>query len=314
MRVFILAILLILSQQSFSQDPGFGKVDNYVDGLGLDKNISLDNLVSTLTKSFASPTLKTRAIYYWIAKNIQYDYEGYKTDYWKKYPSNLAILADTYKFRKGVCSGYSHLFKYMLTKAKIECEVIDGYARVGLETVIVAEPNHAWNAVKLNNKWYLFDVTWAFDTSTNKVDEFWFKTPPNLFILSHYPEQPNWTLLDENVNLPDFKNSPVYTKELIDMSIVKEFSKKGFYQAVDNIIIIDLKINKEYIWLTRLYDLEKGDWFSPTKVEDRAFEKGYIKLTTERKGKFILQLNAAKNIEGGFTISDDLVYFIIENK
>lgn len=315
MRVRILIILLFFSLQSFSQDSGLDRVDKYVDGLQLNETISLDNLVTVLTKAFDSPTLKTRAIYYWIAKNIQYDHEGFTNDYWMKYSSEQSMLMDTYKLRKGICSGYSSLFKYMLNKAKIDCEVVNGYLRYDLQTVIIDSVNHAWNVVRLNNKWYLFDVTGAAsDTLTNHVDDFWFKTPPEVFILNHYPENIKWTLLDKNIALTDFKNSPVYTSSFIEMSIVNDFSRKGYYKAVDNVISLELKTNKDYVWITKLYDLDKGEWFSPKNVEVRAFENGYIKLTIGRKGKFILQLDAAENNDRGFTIYQDLIYYIVDNK
>jgi transglutaminase/protease-like cytokinesis protein 3 len=315
MRVFILTILVFSSLQSFSQNSSFDKVDKYVEGLQVSRAISLDNLVTTLTKSFDSPTLKTRAIYYWMAKNIQYDHEGFKNDYWKKHPSEQSMLMDTYKLRKGICSGYSSLFKYMLSKAKIECEVVNGYLRHDLRTVIIDSLNHAWNVVKLNNKWFLFDVTGAAGgTLTNQVDNFWFKTPPELFILNHYPENVTWTLLDKNITLNDFKNSPVYTSTFIGMSIVNDFSRKGVYQAVDNVVELELKTNKDYIWIAKLYDLDKGEWISPKNIEVRAFEKGYVKLTIDRRGKFILQLDAGENNDRGFTIYQDLVFYIVDNK
>jgi transglutaminase/protease-like cytokinesis protein 3 len=312
MRVFILTVLIFSSLRTFSQDSSCDKVDKYVDGLQLSTTISVDNLVTILTKPFGSPTLKTRAIYYWIAKNIQYDHPGYKTGYWNKHSSDLSMLMDTYKLRKGICSGYSHLFKYMLNKARIECEVVEGYCRGDLQSVF-AQP-HAWNVVKLNSSWHLFETTWAFDSVKNQVDNFWFKTSPDIFILSHSPENTKWTLLDKSISLADFKNIPVYTREFVGMSIVDDYNTKGYYEAVDNIVSIDLKAKKDYVWITKLYDLEKGEWFSPKDVEVRAFEKGYIKLTIDRKGKFILQLDAAENNDRGFTIYQDLMYYIVDNK
>lgn len=312
MRVIILSTLVFFSGLVFAQDQGFDAVDYYVNRLSLDENISVDDLVIDLTKPFASPTLKTRAIYYWIATNIQYDYAGYKNDFWSRYPSNQTIIADTYKFRKGVCSGYSLLFKYMLTKAKIESEVVDGYARGDLQTVITEEPDHAWNVVKLNDRWYLFDVTWASDTLKKGIDSFWFKTSPEIFVLSHYPENPKWTLLAKNISLTEFRNLPVYTRSVIEIGLVKEFSQKGYYRTENNIVSIDLSATKEFLWLAKLYDIDKDEWFSPVKVEDRAFEKGFINLTMDRKGKFILRLNALENGDGSFTIHEDLLYYVIE--
>lgn len=315
MRVLLLTILIFCTLQSFSQDASFDKVDKYVDELQSNKNISLDNLVISLTKPFDIPTLKTRAIYYWIAKNIDYDHEGFRTGYWKRHSSEQSMLIDVYKLKKGICSGYAGLFKYMLNKVKIDCNVINGYLRYDLETVIVDSVNHAWNAVKLNNKWYLFDLTGAAsDTLRNTVDDFWFKTPPEIFILNHYPENIRWTLLDKNISLTQFKESPVYTNSFIKMSIVNSFSRKGYYNAVDNAVSIELKANKDYVWIVKLYDLDKGEWFSPKAVEVRAFEKGYIKLTIDKKGKFIVQLDAAENDDRGFTIYPGLLYYIVDNK
>jgi transglutaminase/protease-like cytokinesis protein 3 len=315
MRVLLLTILICSTHQSFSQDPSFDKVDTYVDGLRLNKNISLDNLVISLTKPFENPTLKTRAIYYWIAKNIEYDHVGFRNGYWKRHHSEQSILMDVYALRKGICSGYSRLFKYMLNKAKIDCEIVNGYLRYDLQTIFIDSMNHAWNVVKLNNVWHLFDITGAAsDTLTNTVDDFWFKTPPESFILNHYPENINWSLLDKNITLADFKKSPVYTSSFIEMSIVSDFSKKGYYQAINNVVSIELKTNKDYVWIPKLYDLDRGEWFSPKHVEVKAFEKGYIKLTIDRKGKFILKLDAAENHDRGFTIYEDLVYYIVDNK
>jgi transglutaminase/protease-like cytokinesis protein 3 len=314
MRVVFLVILIFFSLQSLSQDSGFDKVDKYVDGLKLNANMSLDNLVTTLTKPFTSPTLKTRAIYYWIAKNIQYDHEGLRTGYWKKYHSEQSMVVDTYKLRKGICSGYSCLFKYMVNKAKIDCEVVNGYLRYDLQTVIIDSVNHTWNVAKLDNKWYLFDVTGAAsDTLTNEVVDFWFMTHPEIFILNHYPENTNWTLLEKTIGLKDFMNAPVYTSSFITMSLVSNYHTKGYYEAVDNVVTIELKTTKNYMWLTKLYDLDKGEWFASKNVEDRAFEKGYIKLSIDRRGKFILKLDAATNNDRGFTIYQDLVYYIVEN-
>ena len=61
-----------------------------------------------------------------------------------------------------MCTGYAYLIKEMCFIADLDCEIIDGYARAfdanvnGLESL-----NHSWNAVKLNNKWYLCDATWS---------------------------------------------------------------------------------------------------------------------------------------------------------
>ena len=314
MRSVFLILIIIFSGRAFSQDASFDEVDNYVEQLRLGKDIALDDLASALTRPFESPVLKTRAVYYWLAKNITYDYQGYKTHFWDKYPSGNALMMDTYKFRRGVCSGYSLLFKYMLNKVQIECEVVDGYARVDLETIMANEPSHAWNVVKLADRWHLIDVTWASATATEKVDDYWFNTPAKIFIFSHYPENVKWTLLNEKVTLAQFKNYPVYSRSFLDMGIVKSLSTQGNLRTTNNQISIDLRTTREYVWLIKLYDLEKGEWFSPTSIDDKAFEEGYIRLLVDRKGKFILKLDALESGDGSFTIHNDLIYFIVESR
>lgn len=56
--------------------------------------------------------------------------------------------------KKSVCAGYSKAFKYLCDKSNIECIYVSG---ISLES----NDNHAWNAVKLNDKWYWVDCTWG---------------------------------------------------------------------------------------------------------------------------------------------------------
>ena len=58
--------------------------------------------------------------------------------------------------KKCVCDGYARAFKYLANAAGIECELIQGTATNSSGKT----ENHAWDAVKLNGKWYYIDVTW----------------------------------------------------------------------------------------------------------------------------------------------------------
>lgn len=58
--------------------------------------------------------------------------------------------------RESVCAGYSKYFALLLNKA-------------GIESVIVSSSDHAWNKVKLGDKWYVADVTWD-DTTYDQYD------------------------------------------------------------------------------------------------------------------------------------------------
>ena len=50
-----------------------------------------------------------------------------------------------------VCDGYSKAYQYLLNKAGIDSHIATGAGNGG---------SHAWNLVKLGDKWYYTDVTW----------------------------------------------------------------------------------------------------------------------------------------------------------
>lgn len=55
-----------------------------------------------------------------------------------------------------VCEGYARAFKYIMDELNIPCVIIMGE---GTNSQGETE-NHAWNYVKVNEKWYAIDVTW----------------------------------------------------------------------------------------------------------------------------------------------------------
>jgi hypothetical protein len=76
--------------------------------------------------------------------------------------------------------------------------------------------NHSWNAIQLNNKWYLCDATWsggAYDVDLSRYDkkfnDSYFLADPSLFIRNHYPLDSTWTLLTKKPTLNEFLNRPL---------------------------------------------------------------------------------------------------------
>jgi len=58
--------------------------------------------------------------------------------------------------KKCVCEGYAKAFQYLMNEIGIENTIVIG---IGTNSKNQTE-NHAWNYVKLNDKWYAVDVTW----------------------------------------------------------------------------------------------------------------------------------------------------------
>jgi hypothetical protein len=304
----LIYILIFIPLGLFSQQ--FEKVDSYVETLSPDKSMPLDQLTKKLTKPFPKDIEKVRAIFYWIADNIEYDYLNFKN---KTVTSIQVEPESVYKERKAVCEGYSNLFKSMLDLCSIESEVISGYARNDIETIFLYESNHAWNSVKINNRWYLFDVTWARDTLNKKVNDFYFQTDPKIFILNHYPLDYHWSLIRAKYSLDDYMKFPVYTNLFHELNFTEIISKKGFFRAQSDTVTINIKPRFECLLLTRLYDLDKNEWI-PTQMGEFIRGDDFFKLYIPRKGKFVLRLGALTQNDGKGMIYDSIIYYLIDNE
>ncbi|XP_018410825.1 PREDICTED: kyphoscoliosis peptidase-like [Nanorana parkeri] len=123
---------------------------------------------------------------------------------------------DVFRTRKGVCAGYSSLFKQMCSIAGVKCEEVIGYAK-GASYKIgqkFSDTNHAWNMVYLEGRWHLLDSTWGAGSVDKKTDsfefsykEYYFLTHPALFIGDHYPEEKECQQLEPLVSLKHFEES-----------------------------------------------------------------------------------------------------------
>ena len=168
-QVTLLTIFCFLFAVAEAQPTNFAKVDSFAISIGKADGLTIPQLAHALTDPFTEPTLKTRAIYTWMAYHIAYDCPAYHTATKRK-----ADPKDVFRMRKAVCEGYANLFAELCEQAKLMCLTIDGFARNGTETFEeeLKEPNHTWNAVRINGEWKLVDVTWASGYTDKWVKNF----------------------------------------------------------------------------------------------------------------------------------------------
>ncbi len=177
---------------------------------------SLDRLVPALKRIASDDLGKARAIYRWIAANIAYDVDAFFGD------SGDAAFepADVLRIGKAVCAGYSELFRYLARSLDLKVVTIGGRAKgYGYNSGDPEVPvNHDWNAVLVDGKWRLIDVTWGsgYVADSNEYQaEFtplWFDTPPELFVLWHLPEVASWQQLDRKVSYAEYLDQPWYNQ------------------------------------------------------------------------------------------------------
>jgi len=169
-------------------------------------------LAQSITKNANTDSEKVYAIYYWIATNISYDNElRLNTDLQKRiYVSEENIIKNALERRKALCGGFAFLFKDLCKNVGVSAEVVHGFTKnYSSKIKDTKSPSHTWNAVKLNGRWELLDITWAVADGTPKnPDSFWYLTNPSDFIYSHYPEDPTWILLPTAISLAEFRSHP----------------------------------------------------------------------------------------------------------
>ena len=176
----------------------------------IDPEETLPKLVSCLTAGMKETRPKVKVLHDWICDNIAYD-----TDIFNDYTlvprqSYIEVL----KKRAAICAGYANLFAAMCYYAKIECITISGWSKgFGYRGYLKDESDHAWNAVKINGKWSLIDVTWdaGFVDYSNYVKSYstqWFMKSGGQFIYSHLPKEDDKQFISKIKTKEEFIDEP----------------------------------------------------------------------------------------------------------
>ncbi|MFM7823360.1 MAG: transglutaminase domain-containing protein [Bacteroidota bacterium] len=169
------------------------------------KGKDLENTHKQLEKIGQDDEMKARAFFTWITENIRYDVVEYKNPN-PNHEKQQAV--QVFKNKKGVCEGYSNLFKAFCELSGIACHVVGGHCR---ELGKYVPEGHAWNTVMINGDWRLVDVTWGAGVLNESgkyekaFNESYFFTPPTVFIEDHYAFDPAWQLVHYPVKLSDYR-------------------------------------------------------------------------------------------------------------
>ena len=234
MRYLLLFIVAFQSHAQLSDFDhiNFSKADQMA---AMCKNEGLDNmpkLTYNLTSNLDTDVERFRAIYMWVCHNISNDYNLYLKNKRKKSKyknDSVKLKAWNDRFKKEVfhkllkqertiCTGYAYIIQELSKLANLNCEIVHGYGRTSMTNIDEFDPpNHSWNAIKLNGKWYLCDPTWASGIPNPETNIFqfeyndgYFLSNPKLFVINHFPEDQKWTLLKNEVHsFEEFLDAPI---------------------------------------------------------------------------------------------------------
>ena len=254
---------------------------------------NLPELAYHLTTTMPSDVEKFRAIYTWVSTNIEGDFDGfrknivkrsrYQKDSLKQYQWNTSFSSQVFKKlaneKKTICTGYAYLIKNLANLAHINCEIIDGFGRN--ESSVASEltfPNHSWNAVQLNNKWYLCDASWSSGACNMNTFRFefnyndgYFLADPELFAKDHFPTDASWFLKNETPLFSEFLKAPVVYDTAYNYAV---------FPMEPALMRLEVEKNKEAVFI--LKDLKGIDITTIFLQIDYGTSSEYIKPTLER--------------------------------
>lgn len=111
-------------------------------------NRRIGDLARFISSKDAPPVERVKAVHDWIILNTAYDVETYEKHLAGKPRSMTPYrMEGVFDQKLAVCAGYSEAAKALLEELEIE-------------TIIATNEEHAWNMVKLGEKWFHLDVTY----------------------------------------------------------------------------------------------------------------------------------------------------------
>ena len=264
---------------------------------------------------------KARSIYAWLTDNIVYDDQAYNTGQYGDY--SIEGLLES---KKSVCEGFSKLYTALGQEMGLEIEQVSGYAkgfgyRPGKS---FQRSDHAWNIIKINGTWRIFDATWGQGhgkavngklVSYKQFDPYWFNVDPYEAIFNHYPQDPNKTCIDQPFSLSDYERFPAIDKAYFDMgfdgfetfqSLMRQpnlqfpkcYSVKMGVDIVEAPLFNDLNIGDEVVFsiyapdAIKIAAIDGNDNWSHFKKSDQLFRLNFL---PENKGSLQISIQSNEN-------------------
>jgi transglutaminase/protease-like cytokinesis protein 3 len=187
-------LLILVFLNVFSQS----KIDSlrYKRALKAPQTTDVKYLARFLKVGAKTESKAVETFYYWIAQNIEYDVNLYKSD---SITLEEVSVKNVLTKKRSICEGYANLMLELCNAIKIECKKILGEAINNTDNKV---GGHAWNAVKINNEWKLIDITWGtgafldheLKEYSKEINLKYLFGNPEYFIIDHFPEEEKWQL------------------------------------------------------------------------------------------------------------------------
>jgi transglutaminase/protease-like cytokinesis protein 3 len=200
--------------------------------------LNVASIADTLTQNFTDKTLKSRAIFSWIANNIALDPKATRSNDNKNIQPENVILN-----RKTTPLGFSTLVQEMCSLADIRCLTVDGYSKFNTDQIgeMPDDLNYSWNVIQLGtspSNWYYVDAAKASGSLDKKFMVFtpifsdcYFFSEKNIFNLDHFPDNNAWMLGNGSKTAKIFFDLPLIGIGAYNQKLVSFFPENGFIKS-----------------------------------------------------------------------------------
>ncbi|MCX6258455.1 MAG: hypothetical protein NTW49_11255 [Bacteroidia bacterium] len=238
-----------------------------------------DDIAAYIIANFQTDKDKSRAIFIWVASNIQYDIDNmFAINFYEKKEDKISKPLKT---RKGICENFASLLTDICIKSGLKSYLIEGYTKQNGFTDYIP---HAWSAVLIDSSWFLFDPTWGSGYINGgkfykKINNDYYKVNPSSLIKSHIPFDYLW----------QFLNYPVTNQEFYEGK-TQQNKNKPYFNFIDSIQIYEKQSHIEQL-ISSAYRVEKNG-VKNSLVFDR-LQHLKLEIENDRQSKTINLYNLA---------------------
>ena len=322
-----LSSFILNAQQSDFKHINFKKADSIAQAL---QGASLNNLpflAHKLTHNLNTQVEQFRAIHTWVCSNIEADhYFGDKTIRKRKKFKNDSVafanwnkeeLSGLYKrlkeHKKTICSGYAYLIKELSALTGITSRIVDGYSRTVSTNLHEMEiPNHSWNVVLLDGKWYVADATLAsgfyFVNENRFVKDYndgYFLADPNLFAKNHFPLEKKWLLTSTQLSTSEFVQAPLIYGKTYKYGVIPVLPSKLLTRVViDDAVLFSLKIPNFKLVDTISMFVSGGLTYEKIQASVENYDNGLLTFSYRftKKGRYDVHIRVDKDVLISYTV------------
>ena len=302
-----LSILFIFSLYGLSQKEYYS--DKYLDSIiGEEilikknyKNKSLSEVAQDL-KFDGSKELQYAILAKWVVNHLNYDKKS-------RYISTKSALNQ----KKGVCGHYSIFMDSLAKYLEFNSNYISGYVKEISNDRLLLVP-HAWNAVEINKRMMMSDITWSDRNNVKKstnatLNRTFFLMEPKKFILTHFPDKKKFRYIKYSYR--KFKTTPVisfgyYTLDkyfVVNIKGIKLYNRQS-----------DLKIILKDRKLTDSIEIKKIELVKWEKINKDGYKESEYAIELDKKidlkkNEIIYSLSASNlDIEKNKNVSISIEY------